>query len=145
MVLCCFGCTACPFCDVSVEKGFKIVHEDQYLIAFRDRSPGAQVHLLIIPREHIKSVKQLDVSHVPTLEKMMTLGRKLLNDEGFDTQVRFGFHVPPFNSIDHLHLHVLGLPFKNTFRKLKYSPGMPWFAEASQVLDRLRQGLSPVE
>ncbi|KAI9493566.1 HIT-like domain-containing protein [Zychaea mexicana] len=144
MVLCCFP-RSCPFCQVSVDNGFRIVHEDDHLIAFHDRSPGAKVHLLIIPRAHITTVKALDNSHVPLLEKMMDLGRKLLSDQGFkpddDTQARFGFHVPPFNSINHLHMHVQGLPYKNTLRKWKYTRGCPWYAEASHVLERLRQGL----
>lgn len=41
-------------------------------------------------------------------------------------------------------MHVLGLPFKNSFRKLKYTPGYPWYANAADVLERLRHGMSPV-
>lgn len=63
---------------------------------------------------------------------------------------RFGFHIPPFNSIDHLHLHCLVEPL--TFMgRLKYpisgpSPharpplikGYSWFVSAQQAIDLLR-------
>ncbi|KAI9264993.1 HIT-like domain-containing protein [Phascolomyces articulosus] len=147
MVFCCFP-SSCPFCNVSTDIGFRIVHEDEQLIAFHDRSPAGAVHLLIIPREHITTVKALDSTHVSLLEKMMNLGRRLLSEQGYnpddDSQARFGFHVPPFNSINHLHMHVQALPYRNSFRKLKYTRGYPWYIEASHVLERLRQGLSPL-
>ncbi|ORY98238.1 HIT-like domain-containing protein [Syncephalastrum racemosum] len=147
MVFCCFRPSTCPFCHVSATNGFPIVHEDDDLIAFHDRSPGAAMHLLVIPRQHIKNVKALDASHGDLLEKMIDLGRRLLKDHGFDPDdpsvSRLGFHIPPFNSIDHLHLHVLGLPFKNAFRTLKYSPNW-WYTHAASVLHHLRQGLDPV-
>lgn len=57
---------------------------------------------------------------------------------------RLGFHVPPFNSVNHLHMHVIGLPFKNKIRSYKYKPGYPWYADAKTVLDRLGEGMSPV-
>ncbi|KAL0075030.1 histidine triad family protein [Phycomyces blakesleeanus] len=142
----CFGKSECVFCSVSTENGFSIIYEDDTLIAFHDRSPGARFHALVIPRDHVSTVKVLDTSHVPLLERMIGLGHQLLKDRGYAQnadQIRLGFHVPPFNSINHIHLHVLGLPFGNRFREWKYTPGL-WFAEANTVLERLRQGLSPV-
>src|SRR4051812_46991279 len=33
---------------------------------------------------------------------------------------RLGYHIPPFNSVQHLHLHVLSLPLKSRWREFKY-------------------------
>jgi hypothetical protein len=41
-------------------------------------------------------------------------------------------------------MHVIGLPFVNKFRSLKYKPGYPWYADAKAVLHRLIEGMSPV-
>jgi hypothetical protein len=53
-------------------------------------------------------------------------------------QVQMGFHVPPFNSVNHLHLHVISLPYNNLWRKLKYQPRMPWFAKVNDVMTHLK-------
>ncbi|KAI9024409.1 HIT-like domain-containing protein [Phycomyces nitens] len=138
----CFGKHECIFCSVSTENGFSIIYEDDTLVAFHDRSPGAGFHALVIPKDHVSTVKSLDKSHVPLLERMIGLANRLLKDNGYtDADQRLGFHVPPFNSINHIHLHVLGLPFKSRFREWKYTPGL-WFAKADYVLARLRQGQS---
>jgi len=97
-----------------------------------------------MPRHLLKfsgTVKDLKREHLPMLERMITVGTNLLHSNGFvpsDDQSRLGFHVPPFNSIGHLHLHVLGLPFRNFLLPFKYSRGKWWWAEARQIVERLK-------
>ncbi|KAI8583091.1 hypothetical protein K450DRAFT_224182 [Umbelopsis ramanniana AG] len=135
MVGCCdLGTKDCVFCDVTRNNGFNIVYEDNEVIAFHDRSPASKLHLLIIPRQHVGTVKDLKPEHRPLLSKMAEVGKHLSMEHN---QVRMGFHVPPFNSVNHLHLHVLSLPFKNLWRKLKYQPSMPWFAPVNDVMTHL--------
>ncbi|KAF1798482.1 HIT-like domain-containing protein [Mucor lusitanicus] len=148
-MLCCVAADeTCTFCNIKAAIGARLVTETDDLIAFKDRSPSAQVHLLIIPKNHIRTVKNLDGGDVVLLEKMIVLGKELLRQQGFNpddsTQVRLGFHVPPFNSVNHLHMHVIGLPFKNKYRSFKYRQGYPWYADAKKVLDRLSEGMSPI-
>ncbi|CEP14202.1 hypothetical protein [Parasitella parasitica] len=121
----------CPIClgAIANYKLLKQHMETEDLIAFKDRSPSAQVHLLIIPKNHIETVKNLDGGDVVLLEKMLNLGKEMLKQQGFNPedslQVRLGFHVPPFNSVNHLHMHAIGLPFKNNIRSFKYRPDYP--------------------
>lgn len=35
------------------------------MIAFHDRSPGGKLHLLVIPREHIKTIKDVGKNELP--------------------------------------------------------------------------------
>ena len=61
---------------------------------------------------------------------------------------RFGFHIPPFYSVDHLHLHLLALPSRG-IRKFGWhvskgkdgkTKGFGWFVEVDQVIEILQQG-----
>ncbi|KAJ1941818.1 hypothetical protein FBU59_003388 [Linderina macrospora] len=119
----------------------RVVYEDDELIAFHDIKPDAKVHLLVIPREHFGTVKELTSDDIPIVKKMHELGQRLLREHGFeDDNARFGFHRPPFNSIHHLHMHCLGLPFKHR-RSGKMFPadGARWFFTVPQLLQQLEE------
>jgi hypothetical protein len=62
---------------------------------------------------------------------------------------RLGFHIPPNTSVDHLHLHVQGLPYRSIIKQAKYpvspgtngrSKGYGWFVEVEQLTRILGQG-----
>ncbi|KAF8872580.1 HIT-like protein [Infundibulicybe gibba] len=140
----------CTFCKVSTETGFAILWQDHEFIAFRDRRPAAQHHILVIPIAHIPSVKTLRHTDAALVLQMEQIGHRLLDDLGVSrTLRRMGFHIPPFNSVNHLHLHVLALPYVSRTRRAKYpvSPsfgqyhkGFSWFVEVSQAVKILEDG-----
>jgi hypothetical protein len=49
----------------------------------------------------------------------------------------FGFHMPPWSSVPHLHMHCLGPPFTPAWERLRFLPGLGTFTEAAQLLRRL--------
>ncbi|KAI9093442.1 HIT-like domain-containing protein, partial [Phlyctochytrium arcticum] len=116
--------------------------QDDQFVAFNDRSPGASLHLLIIPKSHIGTVRNLSPSSHTLLSDLHVLATRLLIENGYTApdQRRIGFHVPPFNSVNHLHCHVLGLPFKNWIRKVKYEPAgwAIWFVDLELLIRALR-------
>jgi len=60
-----------------------------------------------------------------------------------------GFHIAPFNTVEHLHLHVQGVPYASLRRAAKYfiasgygfyTKGFSWFVELDQAIDILGRG-----
>ncbi|CDS01783.1 uncharacterized protein SPSC_06434 [Sporisorium scitamineum] len=135
----------CIFCNVTPDR-FSIVLQDEQFVCFKDRSPAAAIHLLVIPRTHIANVQSLTQRDSDLVRQMQALGNKaldLISSCGPAPERRFGFHIPPFRSVDHLHLHCLELPFRSRIKALKYRVAQPpsrdydkgwsWFAEWQQA------------
>uniref|UniRef100_J3LZX4 Peptidase A1 domain-containing protein n=1 Tax=Oryza brachyantha TaxID=4533 RepID=J3LZX4_ORYBR len=83
-----------------------------------ERASMADWHYLVIPIEHIPTVNDLrrNTEDHQLVSHMVAVGRDLLNRDAPNSEEhRFGFHQPPFNSVDHLHLHCLALPFMPRF------------------------------
>ncbi|XP_034932714.1 bifunctional adenosine 5'-phosphosulfate phosphorylase/adenylylsulfatase HINT4 isoform X2 [Populus alba] len=75
-----------------------------------------------------------------SVNHMLNVGKTLLHQDAPQSKdYRFGFHRPPFNSVDHLHLHCLALPFIPRWKHVKYmSLGHHGFVEAEQLLEKIK-------
>ncbi|KAJ2621949.1 hypothetical protein GGI26_003653 [Coemansia sp. RSA 1358] len=127
----------CVFCS-PLER---IVYEDEEYIAFHDIKPDAALHLLVIPRNHYGTIKELTAADLPMVKRMYEIGQQALADNGFSGYTaRFGFHRPPFNSIHHLHMHCLGLPFKPSRAERMFpKDGSIWFMPTERLIARLAE------
>ncbi|KAI0806346.1 HIT-like protein [Irpex lacteus] len=140
----------CIFCDVSREKGFDVVYEDEKFVVFRDHRPAAAQHLLVIPRRHIDSVRTLTKDDVPTVKRMAEIGHSVLDEMQVPlSSRRLGFHIPPFYSVKHLHLHVQATPYRSWLKRAKYpvirgwlgyDKGFSWFVEVEQAIAIVEKG-----
>ncbi|XP_037101120.1 histidine triad nucleotide-binding protein 3-like isoform X7 [Syngnathus acus] len=104
--------------------------EDEELLCFRDVKPGAGHHYLVITRRHICNCKALRAQHIPTVERMAEMGKCALEKNKVRDlkDIRLGFHVPPFSSVPHLHLHALAPASKmNESSQRRYGPQSHWF------------------
>jgi hypothetical protein len=62
-------------------------------------------------RKHIRSANELKTEDdAEMLERMITLSEQVATNIDNVSKTRLCFHIPPFNSIDHIHLHVLCSP-----------------------------------
>ncbi|XP_040989106.1 bifunctional adenosine 5'-phosphosulfate phosphorylase/adenylylsulfatase HINT4 [Juglans microcarpa x Juglans regia] len=139
---------SCIFCQIaSKSTSTTILHSDEKVVAFEDISPSAVRHYLVIPVEHIPSVKDLQrrTEDFSLVTHMLEVGQMLLRrDAPQCTQYRFGFHQPPLNSVNHLHLHCLALPYTPRWKCVKFlSLGSLGFLEAEKLLEKLKP-LPPV-
>ncbi|XP_023703548.1 histidine triad nucleotide-binding protein 3 isoform X1 [Cryptotermes secundus] len=116
----------------------KFSTDDEYVV-FPDIKPAARHHYLIVTRKHIRNAKQLTVEHKSLVEKLVQIAKQVLNENGADlSDVRFGFHWPPFNSIQHLHLHAICPASSMSFvSRLIFRPDSWWFVSPEYVMSRL--------
>ncbi|HEB94051.1 MAG TPA: histidine triad nucleotide-binding protein [Gammaproteobacteria bacterium] len=101
----------CLFCKIAAgETPADIVFEDEQVAAFKDIYPKAAVHLLLIPRQHIVSLDELEPAHDALIAHMIRLLPKLAKDQGLDDGYRTIANTGPGGGqeIFHLHLHLLG-------------------------------------
>jgi histidine triad (HIT) family protein len=101
----------CLFCKI-VEGSLpsEKVYEDEQLIVFKDIYPKADVHLLVIPREHIASLNEVEDSHDVLIAKMFRLLPKLAKEQGLDNGFRTVINTGPGGGqeVYHFHIHLLG-------------------------------------
>lgn len=110
----------CIFCKIAnKEIDSKLVFEDNDIVAFNDLSPQAPVHILIIPKKHIKSLADASDDDGKLLGNMLVRAKKLAEEFGLDNGYRLVVNTREDGgqSVDHLHMHLLGK------RKMQWPPG----------------------
>jgi histidine triad (HIT) family protein len=102
----------CIFCRIIERKiPSKIVYEDDTAIAFEDVNPQAPVHLLVVPRRHLPSLKEAAVEDEPMIGHLFTIAAQVARERGLDSK---GYRTVLNNgtgagqSVFHLHVHVMG-------------------------------------
>ena len=88
-----------------------IVYEDEAVLAFRDASPQAPVHVLIIPKRPLANLLNASFDDTLLLGQLLSAATHVARTLGLDeTGFRVVVNVGPDGgqSVDHLHLHLLG-------------------------------------
>ena len=101
----------CIFCKIAnKEINSEFVYEDDEIIAFKDVNPQAPIHILVIPKKHIKSIIDLTDEDEMLVGKMYTAVRKIakklnIEESGFRLIVNCGKDAG--QEVPHLHFHIL--------------------------------------
>jgi len=102
----------CIFCRIaSGEVQAQEVDETDQVLAFRDMSPQAPTHVLLIPKQHLAdSAEALGPEHGTMLGELFTLASRIARAEGLEGGWRLVTNVGPGagQSVFHLHFHLLG-------------------------------------
>lgn len=96
----------------------EIVYEDEHVVAFKDISPQAPVHVLIVPRTEIAGLSSLpdgEGDHLYILAAAKKIGEMYHLDGGYRLVINQGQDAG--QTVDHLHAHLLG------GRPLTWPPG----------------------
>ncbi|KAI3982478.1 hypothetical protein MKX01_006609 [Papaver californicum] len=134
----------CLFCQIARSlTSNTLLHTDDKVVAFEDINPSAFRHYLVIPVKHISTVKDLQRSteDFNLVSHMLNVGQDLVHRDASESkEYKFGFHRPPFNSVDHLHLHCFALPFIPRWKHVKYMSMGPLggFIEVEKLLQKIK-------
>jgi len=100
----------CLFCRiVSRELPAQLVHEDAQSIAFKDISPKAPTHVLVVPKKHVARLSATSDDDVALLGHLQRVAAKIAAQaqlEWFRLITNDGRGAG--QTVDHLHYHVLG-------------------------------------
>ena len=139
----------CVFCEIiqgiddsSNEENKKVLAHNEMLAIFADIRPASQHHYLVVPKHHKLNAKTLNGEDDKKLVlEMYEYGKQFLgtviNSENFD-EALFGFHFPPFISVDHLHLHCIYPSTTMSFiQSIVFHKNSWYFVSPEAVIDRL--------
>lgn len=86
-----------------------IIYEDEHCLAFRDISPQAPVHFLVIPREPIAMLSDAGEQHQALLGHLLLVASKVAAEQGLtDFRLNVNNGAGASQTVFHLHVHVLG-------------------------------------
>jgi histidine triad (HIT) family protein len=110
----------CLFCRiVKGEIPSKKVYEDSQVYAFEDINPQAPTHILIVPKKHIRGLKEANTEDAQLIGvchlAAANIARERSIEEGYRTVLNVGPRAG--QSVFHLHVHLIG------GRSLQWPPG----------------------
>ena len=102
----------CVFCQIiRGEKAADFLYQGESVVVFKDTQPFAPIHLLIVPRKHIRSINDLTEQDRDVISEMILTAREMarkrsISDSGY--KLLFNVERGGGQVIPHLHLHLLG-------------------------------------
>ena len=111
----------CIFCKIAGgEIPADIVAETEDLVAFRDLTPQAPVHILVIPRKHIPTLNDMEACDRDIISGAFLLAKNIAKKEGISEngyRLVLNTNSGAGQSVFHMHLHILG------GREFRWPPG----------------------
>ena len=102
----------CLFCKIaSGDIPAEIIFESERAIAFRDISPQAPLHAIIIPKKHIATINDIEVEDQLVVGSLFTAAKSIAEREGFSDQgyrTVMNCNADAGQTVFHIHLHLLG-------------------------------------
>jgi histidine triad (HIT) family protein len=102
----------CIFCKITVNQiPAKKVYEDDEVLAFEDINPQAPVHILIIPKNHIETLNDLDRKNAGIIAEMTLAAGKIARERSIDKdgyRLVLNCNSNAGQTVFHIHMHLLG-------------------------------------
>lgn len=101
----------CIFCKIiAKELPSTLVHEDEEVVAFNDIAPSAKTHILVVPKKHISTIKDLQETEQDEIlvGKMFLVARDIAREKGLNGyKLNFNVGKGGGQVIFHIHLHLM--------------------------------------
>jgi histidine triad (HIT) family protein len=101
----------CLFCKIIAgDIPGAIVHEGEHVIAFRDINPQAPLHVLIVPRRHIRTINDLQPEDDQLVGSLFRTAAMLAKQHGYAERgyrTVFNCNAEAGQTVFHIHLHLL--------------------------------------
>ena len=102
----------CLFCKIAHgQMDTEFLFQNDNLVVFRDINPHAPVHLLIVPKRHIRSINDLTQGDEAILAELIMTAKEMAKKEGVDAsgyKLLYNVEKGGGQLIFHLHLHLMG-------------------------------------
>ena len=102
----------CLFCKIAAgDISADVIYESDTAVAFRDINPKAPTHVLIVPREHISTINDIEPQHEGVVGTLFSAAKTIAADEGLADdgyRVVMNCNESAGQSVFHIHLHLLG-------------------------------------
>ncbi|KAL4115809.1 hypothetical protein KRP22_003553 [Phytophthora ramorum] len=156
---------SCRFCEILQSGDEPFLYEDEDVVVFRPLAPVVVSHILVVPRRHIRNVNKLTPDDAALLRRMREVAASVLremprpsvvlappkverphdvaedctDDDDSESDFKFAFHSPPFNSIDHVHMHAFRTRDGRfgCVGSIKYRTETWWCRSFDEVITRL--------
>lgn len=102
----------CLFCKIAQGKtDTRFLFENERVVVFKDINPHAPVHLLIVPKKHIRSINDLTDEDRDIMAEVLLTARNMAREQGVDQsgyKLLFNVEKGGGQVIFHVHMHLLG-------------------------------------
>ena len=102
----------CLFCRIAKgEVPTEFIYENDSLVVLKDIYPQAPVHLLIVPKKHIRSINELGDDDREIIAEVLMVAKKLAKKSGVNKsgyKLLFNVEQGGGQEIFHVHLHLVG-------------------------------------
>ena len=102
---------SCLFCKIiNREIHASIVYEDERVLAFNDINPQASTHVLVIPKQHVGTLNDLDEGHDAIVGELVRRAAAIAKERGIDApgyRTVFNTNRDAGQTVFHIHLHLL--------------------------------------
>ncbi len=111
-------CLFCKMVDGEIKPD--VVYEDDAVLAFRDINPQAPVHVLVIPKQHISTINDIQDEQAELIGRLYLGAKSVAEQEGIAAdgyRTVMNCNAAAGQTVFHIHLHLLG------GRNLSWPPG----------------------